>query len=296
MCMRHAVRGSRRSGALTWQGGVLVASLLGGCGLPFNGPPRVATVSPLGSLGRGPQSELEAARELAQDYRAELLSAAGFTDIAQDACNEGWLRAFPRDLTTAQQERTADIVDRLEKLITEYGVAEPLDTPQGRDLLRTAVLWETGYDRPIWDVMDGKANRQAIASGLMGRMTDLRTGRCIAETPVDSMLVVLPPVSAMSVSTRKGGVVPRFVFGERGLRSERERFWAARPAADSMASLPYSRISATLLWQEFAVVTVVRPIERPDGSAHPKGNGGGTFIFHRVGDEWRLLVIARTWG
>jgi hypothetical protein len=294
--MDHAVRGSRWRGALTLMGGVFVASSLSGCGLPFGGPPRVATVSPIAALGRGPQSELEAARELAADYRQELLTAANFTDIAQDACNEGWLRGFPRDVTPAQREHTAEVVDKLEKLIAEYGVTDGFDTPEGQDLLRTAVTWESGYARPVWDVLDGKANREAIASALMGRTTDPRTGRCVQDSPMDSLLIVLPPISAMGVPTRKGGVVPRFAFGERGLRGERERYWAARPSADSTAALPYSRISATMLYKQYAVVTVVRPIERPDGSAHPKGNGGGTYIFHRVGSEWRLLVIARTWG
>lgn len=294
--MNQVVRGSRLGHARLVACGALVASSLTGCGLPFNGPPRVATVSPIAALGRGPQSEVEAARELARDYRQELLTAASFTDIAQDACNGGWLRAFPRDVTPAQREHTAEVVDKLEKLIAEYGVDVGLGSAEGQDLIRSAVMWELGMGRPVWDVLDGKANREAIAMPLMGRTTDPRSGRCVAETPLDTMLIVLPPITALAVPARRGGVVPRFAFGERGLRVEREHHWAARPHADSTSTLPYSRISASVLWKEFAVVTVVRPIERPDGSALPKGNGGGTYIFHRVGDEWRLLVIARTWG
>ena len=257
--------------------------------------PRVLTNSAVTLLGRGPQTELEAALELAHDYREHLLRAADFTDIGQDRCNEGWLRAFPRDSTDAMREATAELVDKLEKLIQAYAVDAPLDTPEGHQLLRTVLLWETGRERPRWDVWSGKANREAIAAGLTEQVTEVSTGRCLVNARGDTAAYVLPTVTAFALPAVRGAET-KLVLGDRGLSALRSKYWAAKHPGDSSAVMAYTRVSAAMLWKEYAVVTVHRPIERRDASALPYSNGGGTYIFHRVGNTWLLLVIARSWG
>jgi len=252
----------------------------------------VLTSSAVTLLGRGPQQELEAAVELAHDYRARLLRISDFTDIGQDRCNDGWLRAFPRDSTDAMREGTADLVDKFEKLIQAYAVDTPIDTPEGHELLRTVVLWETGRERPRWDVWSGKASREAIAAGLTEQVSDAATGRCLVNARGDTAAYVLPAVSGLPLPSVRGQKL-NLIFGDRGLTALRSKHWSAR---DSSAIMAYTRVSAAMLWKEYAVVTVHRPMERRDGTALSTSNGGGTYIFHRVGSTWLLLVIARSWG
>jgi hypothetical protein len=281
-------------------GAAIALGTVTGCGrsgpLPDSGlRPRVLTNSAVTLLGRGPQSELEAALELAHDYRAHLLRTSDFTDIGQDRCNQGWLRAFPRDSTDSMREATTELVDKLEKLIQAYAVDAPLDSPEGRLLLRTVLQWETGRERPRWDVWSGKANREAIAAGLTEQVPEVATGRCLINARGDTAAYVLPPVSGLELPASRGAST-RLVFGERGLASLRSKYWSTKPAYDSSAVMAYTRVSAAMLWKEYAVVTVHRPIEQRDGTALSTSNGGGTYIFHRVGNTWLLLVIARSWG
>jgi hypothetical protein len=106
---------------------------------------------------------------------------------------------------------------------------------------------------------------------------------------------VLPLVNGVSVPPVHG-VATNLVFGDRGLTALRGKYWAQRDVRDSSAIMAYTRVSAAMLWKEYAVVTVHRPMEHRDGTALSTSNGGGTYIFHRVGTTWLLLVIARSWG
>ena len=286
--------------SLSFAGAAVAMGMLTACGRPASLPnnglrPRVLSNSAVTLLGRGPQSELEAAVELAHDYRAHLLRASDFTDIGQDRCNDGWLRGFPRDSTDAMREATAELVDKFEKLIQAYAVDAPIDTPEGHELLRTVLLWETGRERPRWDVWSGKAGREAIAAGMTEQVADAATGRCLVNVRGDTATYVLPAVSALPMPTQRGARV-NMVFGDRGLSTLRTRFWSSKELYDSTSVMAYTRVSAAMLWKEYAVVTVHRPMEHRDGSALSTSNGGGTYIFHRVGNAWLLLVIARSWG
>ena len=295
--MSVRVRRWRSVGSFSFASATFAIGALSGCArsgtVSDNGyRPRVMTSSAVTLLGRGPQHELEAAVELAHDYRARLLRTSDFTDIGQDRCNDGWLRAFPRDSTDAMREGTADLVDKFEKLIQAYAVDAPLDTPEGIELLRTVVLWETGRERPRWDVWSGKASREAIAAGLTEQVSDAATGRCLVNARGDTAAYVLPAVSGLPLPGARRQKL-NMVFGDRGLTALRSKHWFAR---DSNAIMAYTRVSAAMLWKEYAVVTVHRPMERRDGSALSTSNGGGTYIFRRVGSTWLLLVIARSWG
>ena len=299
MSARARTRGS--AGSFSLAGAALLAmGTLSGCGrsgaLPDGGlRPRILSGSAVSLMGRGPQSELEAAVDLAHDYRELLLRSSDFTDIGQDRCNDGWLRAFPRDNTAVMREATADLVDKFEKLIQAYAVDTPLDSPDGRELLRTVLNWETGRERPKWDVWSGKAGREAIAAGLTEQFTDAKTGRCMVNARGDTASYVLPLVTGVSLPAMRG-ISTNLAFGDKGLDALRLRFWSAKAVHDTSAVLAYTRVSAAMLWKEYAVVTVHRPMEHRDGSALATSNGGGTYIFHRVGQSWLLLVIARSWG
>jgi hypothetical protein len=299
-CMTGCVRTwqGRRPSAVA--GALLAMSALGACGRSGHVAdaalrPRLASTSPSTQLGRGPMGEQLAALDLADDYRMQLLSASDFTDIGQDRCNDGWLRGFPRDTTTAMHDATADLVDKFEKLIQEYAVDAPLDSPEGRELLRTVLYWETGRERPKWDVRNGKPNREAIAAGLTEQFEDAATGKCVTAGRGDTATYVLPPVTGLTLAPYHG-VTTQLVFGDRGLSAYRSKFWLSKEPGDTSSLLAYTRVSAAMLWKEYAVVTVHRPMEQRDGSALAAGNGGGTYIFHRVGNSWLLLVIARSWG
>lgn len=298
--MSVRARRMRLLGSCSIASAVLAMGPLSGCGRSGAAPdaglrPRILSSSTVTLLGRGPQNELEAALELAHDYRAHLLRASDFAGIGQDRCNDGWLRGFPRDSTDTMRESTADLVDKFEKLIQAYAVDAPLDTPEGHALLRTAVLWETGRERPRWDVWNGKAGREAIAAGLTEQVSDAATGRCLVNARGDTAAYVLPSVNGLALPAARGAQT-NLVFGDRGLSALRTRYWAAKDVRDSSAILAYTRVSAAMLWKEYAVVTVHRPMEHRDGEALSTSNGGGTYIFHRVGNSWLLLVIARSWG
>lgn len=298
--MSARARSWRSVGSFSLAGAAFAMGTLSGCGRTGALPdgelrPRILSGSAVSMLGRGPQSELEAAVDLAHDYREQLLRTSDFTDIGQDRCNDGWLRAFPRDSTDAMRETTADLVDKFEKLIQAYAVETPLDSPEGRELLRTVLNWETGRERPRWDVWSGKAGREAIAAGLTEQFTDAKTGRCLVNARGDTASYVLPMVTGVSLPAVRG-IRTTLVFGDKGLDGLRTRYWASRELPDTSAVMAYTRVSAAMLWKEYAVVTVHRPMEHRDGSALATSNGGGTYIFHRVGNSWLLLVIARSWG
>jgi hypothetical protein len=298
--MSARARRWRSVGSFSLAGAALAMATLSACGRTRALPdgelrPRILSGSAVSLLGRGPQSELEAAVDLAHDYREQLLRTSDFTDIGQDRCNDGWLRAFPRDSTDAKREATADLVDKFEKLIQAYAVETPLDSPEGRELLRTVLNWETGRERPRWDVWSGKAGREAIAAGLTEQFTDAKTGRCLVNARGDTASYVLPLVTGLSLPAIRG-IRTNLAFGDKGLNVLRTRYWASRALPDTSAVMAYTRVSAAMLWKEYAVVTVHRPMEHRDGSALTTSNGGGTYIFHRVGNSWLLLVIARSWG
>jgi putative ABC transport system permease protein len=107
--------------------------------------------------------------------------------------------------------------------------------------------------------------------------------------------LVVPLVTGLSLPAMRG-IRTNLAFGDKGLNVLRSRYWASRELQDTSAVMAYTRVSAAMLWKEYAVVTVHRPMEQRDGSALATSNGGGTYIFHRVGNSWLLLVIARSWG
>jgi len=121
----------------------------------------------------------------ADSLRGALLARAGWqTDV--DSCDPGVLRLFPGDTTAAERARTEETVTALEEVIVSRG----LDEPPSPQLLRTIVAWESGGERPRWDVPAGaSAERRAIAPGLTGQFRNPNTRRCERYVALDSTMM-----------------------------------------------------------------------------------------------------------
>ncbi len=232
--------------------------------------------------------------ERAMLLRDRIIDAAEWNDFDQAACNPGSLRVFARDTAKATGEKVLDDIETLERIIIARGVDSSLDTPSARAVIRMVVAWEAASIRPRWDGKAGEAPHHAIATGLSGEFLNPETKKCESYIPYDSVTVVIPEATGFSMPKLKGTVVNLFV-GEAGLHKSRDQFYAAnRSAAEAIFN--YIRLRAVVVWRDFAVIGVNRPAESKGVRELPKGAGGAAYIFHRVGDEWRLLTITRTWS
>ena len=223
--------------------------------------------------------------------RRRILDRAGWAELDTTLCNAGSLRVFPAD--SAGGAAAADDIAALERIIIVRGVENSLDTPAGHALLRTVIGWEIGATRPVWDVKAGTTPRRAIAPGLVGDVADSETGKCESPLRPDTVSVVVPPAAGF-LAPRFEGTTIRMVVGEDGLNRLRDAFFAEH-GADRASVLIYTRISLAIVWRDFAVVAVNRRAEERGVVALPSA-GGAAYIFHRVGTDWRLLTITRTWG
>jgi hypothetical protein len=203
------------------------------------------------------------------------------------------LRTFSTDGATSAQ--ALDAVAELERIIVARGIDNPIDTPAGHALMRTVVAWEAFAERPRWDVPAGKTAPRAIAAGLGGGFRNPTTRKCETYLPGDTATIVLPPLTNFA-PPRTEGVRLTLYYGEPGVRRARDAFHAFVAKRDTAAVFAYTRVRAAVLWRDYAVVAVNRPAEAGGVLTLSKGLGGGTYIFRRVGDEWRLLVIVRTWA
>lgn len=228
----------------------------------------------------------------ADSVRVALLSTSQWVDFSSPGCDEGALRTFPADTNPEKSRATEQLMADLEQIIIAWGVEESLDTPRGRELLKTVVEWEGGVVRPHWDVLGSAPPRRTIAAGLGGTYADPKTGKCTAITGPDTTYVVVPPTLTM-LSAPRGAV--RIVVGDSGVRALRDAF-VVRHQGDTSAVLTYARIRTAVVWREWGLVAVQRPAERGGTVLLPQGAGGASYVFRRVGSEWRLVAITRTWG
>ena len=228
----------------------------------------------------------------ADSLRASLLRASQWVDFSSPGCDEGVLRTFPSDTNPEMSSATEHQVGDLERLIVAWGVDESLDTPRGRELLKTVVEWEGGLVRPNWDVLAPATPRRAIAAGLGGTYADPKTGKCTAIAGPDTTMVAIPP-TLTAVTAPRGAV--KIVVGDSGIAAMRDAF-AAKHRGDTTAVLTYARVRTAVVWREWGLVAVHRPAERGGMLLLSQGAGGASYIFRRVGNEWRLVLITRTWG
>lgn len=230
----------------------------------------------------------------ANRLRQHILDASEWTDFGEGACNPGDLRAFTKDTSREAAQRIGDDIDELERTIVGRGISNPIDTPSGHQLLDTVVGWEAAVTRPHWDVPPGEPLRQAIATGLSGEFKNPQTGKCESYVVYDTVTVVVPDLPGY-VTPKLPKVHLKLFKGEQGLDAARDAYYAAN-AKDPNSIFEYTRVRAMVIWDDYAVVAVNRPVESRGIVKLPRGAGGASYIFHRVDGEWRLLVIARTWA
>jgi hypothetical protein len=255
-------------------------------------PSRTAAAAAAASASPSPAEEARYAQR-AERLRARILAASGWTDLGGDSCSVGMLRTFSSDSGTGA--RALEDVAELERIIVARGIDNPIDTPAGHALMRTVAAWEAFAGRPRWDVAAGQTAPRAIVAGLGGGFRNPTTGKCETYLPGDTATVVLPLLTNFT-PPRTEGVRLTLYYGEPGVRRARDLFHGTVAQRDSGAVFSYTRVRAAVLWRDYAVVAVNRPAEVAGVLTLSKGLGGGTYIFRRVGDEWRLLVIVRTWA
>ena len=252
-----------------------------------------------GAAAPAPSPVAPSAEELrylarADSLRESLLHRATWTDLGA-RCNPGDLRSLG-DSTADGRVATDSTVERLERVIIARGVDASLDTPAGRDLLRTVVLWEAAGPRPRWDTASPKEKRYAIATGLTGQYEDPQTKRCVSYTSDDSVVVVVPTVTGLAAPRAKGAMrVSLYVGGDSAVNRARDAFYAAE-GHTSNSVFTYTKLAPVVLWRDWALVVVNRPAEANGVAALGKGTGGAVYVLHRVAGEWRLLLISRSWG
>ena len=289
-----AARGRRAAGLLPTLVIALCAAVAGACASGGGGGGAAAVVPAAPAIVFA-DSEERAAHEHAGRLRRHILESMAWTEMGSDSCRPGDFRSV-RDTTTEKMEMFADSVRRLERIVISMGAEDTIDNPAGHDLLRTVISWEAGVGRPLWDVLPGETRRrEAIAAGLTGSYANPQTGKCEAINVLeDTVHAVIPPMTSFVPPTLGKSVVAVHV-GDSGLAQARERFYGARGAADPNALFTYLRVSALVVWRDYGLVVVNRPAEARGILSLPQSGGGATYLFHRVGGEWRLLSIVRTW-
>ena len=255
-----------------------------------------ATGGPATSAAPAPEApNAEELRYLAraESLRADILRRASWAEMGA-ACNPGSLRVF--EDTSAAGKRTQDeAAEALERVIIARGVDTPLDTPAGLDLLRTVILWEAAGPRPRWDTTDPKENRRAFATGLTGQYEDPDTKKCVSFVKEDSVVVIAPRVAGLVAPTAKNAMRITLITGDSAVFRARDAFYAAEGHTQSSV-FTYTKLGPIVHWRDWALVVVDRPAEANGVASLSKGVGGAVYLFHRVANEWRLLLISRSWG
>ena len=86
------------------------------------------------------------------------------------------------------------------------------------------------------------------------------------------------------------------VFGADAPRHVRDEFYAAVGARDPEAALAYLQLAPVVVWREWALTGVRRPVERGGVAVAGGSEGGAVYLWRLVGREWRLVTVVRSWG
>ena len=230
----------------------------------------------------------------ASQLRDLILARSSWQELGE-GCNPGVLRTF-MDTTQGGMAKLDTLVRELERFVVARGVGAPIDTPQGRDLLRTVALWEAAGPRPRWDSVDG-VERRAVATGLTGQVMNPQTQKCESYVDSDSVVLILPEGITLGKLAAKNAMTITAYSGDTSITTARNVFFTY-PGRDRGVMFSYTRVGPTVLWREWGLVVVDRKLEvlnsgRMDTSS---AAGGATYLFRRVGNEWRLFMIIRTWA
>lgn len=226
------------------------------------------------------------AHRTADSLRARILGLASFAGFISPECSNGELRTFERDT----KNESGPTLASLEKLIMSYGAFESLNNEAGKALLYAVTRLETGGPGPRWDALQGTAPRS------FNPMLPVQknTSECllIAGTKPDGL--VLPPVTNFVPPRDSGAFDVPIEYGTGGLTLLRSAYFKAH-ANDAKAVMHHSRVNAYALWDDYAIISVVREAELKGVLAIAKETNGVVYAFHRVGAEWRLIALVRTW-
>lgn len=244
---------------------------------------------------QGLAAEERAAAARLGDLRARYLRRADWADLG-DRCSPGALRVFPSDTSAAARDSVQKLAEDMEQMVVTRGVGSSLAGPDARALLRTVVGWEAGIDRPRWDVAGRDTPREAIATGLTGEVPD-PTGPGCLPSPVarDTVTFVVPGFTDMDFPKAPRPRVKAY-FGPEGQLHARNEFFTEVGSKNPQADLLYVLVAPMVIWKDYAVVGVKRPQERGGVQVDGSNRGGASYLFRRVGAEWRLLAIVRSWG
>jgi hypothetical protein len=239
---------------------------------------------------------LSSAREDARDrarldsLRREVLQYATFAGFGSTPCGAIDMRTFERDTSGT---RVPALLARLELMILSRGVSASLDNAAGRALVRSIVRLEAGGPGPRWDVLSGTAPR-AFNPILPTTLYNPQDKKCELTPGEDPDGLILPPAGRFTVPADSGTATVHVRYSAAGVNEIRDMFFA-RFAKDTSAVLRITRVNAYGMWENYAVVSVVR--ERLARGITPlEGKSSGTvYAFHRVGAEWRLIAVVRTW-
>lgn len=264
-------------------------------------PPAAKASAAADSVARV-QARLQAADDARYAARLEtgrgwLLARAAWAPLG-DRCDPGALRVFPADTTPAQRDSLQREMERMEAAVLAAGVGGSLATPEARALLQVVLAWEAGILRPRWDVADGAdgAPPRAFAAGLTGEVPDPQGPGCLP-SPVarDTVTVVVPGVDDLPLP---GAPRPRIkaYFGADAQRHARDEFYAAVGARDPQAPLAYLQLAPVVVWREWALTGVRRPVERGGVAVAAGSEGGAVYLWRLVGRDWRLVAVVRSWG
>ena len=229
----------------------------------------------------------------ASELRDLILTRSSWQELGE-GCNPGVLRAF-MDTTAGGMATLDTLVRQLERIVVARGVGEPIDTPAGRDLLRVVALWEAAGPRPRWDATDG-VDRRAVATGLTGQVMNPESGKCESYVDSDSVIIILPEGISLGRIAAKGAMTITAYTGDSSIAQARNAYFA-HPGRDRGETFGYTRVGPVVLWREWGLVAVNRPLEILNGAQLDtvSAGGGATYLFRRVRNEWRLFLIVRTW-
>ena len=228
------------------------------------------------------------------EQRTIYLKGASWAELG-DRCNPGALRVFARDTARAQRDSLQHLVEGMEQTIIARGVGAKLDTPEAAALLRVIVGWEAGIDRPTWDT-DAGPTRFAVATGLTGDVPDPRSTGCLpSPLASDTATFVLPGFRTMEFPKAPRPRVKAY-FGVDAQRHARDEFFTVRGSKDPEAELTYVLVAPVVIWRGWALVGVDRPREKGGVEIGAASNGGAVYLMRRVGTQWRLVTVVRSWG
>lgn len=232
--------------------------------------------------------------ERASRLRDLIVARSSWQELGE-GCNQGVLRTF-MDTTAGGSAKLDTLVRELERIVVARGIEGPIDTPAGRDLLRTVALWEAAGPRPIWDA-DDRVARRAPATALTGQVMNPQTGKCESYVESDSVIMIFPEGMRLDRLESKEAMTITQYSGDSSIARARSTFFDF-PGRDVGATFGYTRVGPVVLWREWGLVAVNRPTEIRNGGRLDTTNvaGGATYLFRRVGNEWRLFLIVRTWA